>query len=119
MASVVLPGTRGTRSSIHAFSCLGLIPKGAIGATTAVSLDESGEPVPAIRAAAASVRPDVIALCHDGPIAEPGDAGTVLDHTAGGAGFFGASSIERLPTEVAITENMRRFERISRTAGVR
>ena len=82
------------------FSCLGLTPNGAIGATTA------------------SVRPGVIALCHGGPIAEPGDAGTVLDHTAGVAGFFGPSSTERLPTEVAITENMRRFKRITRAAAV-
>jgi predicted TIM-barrel enzyme len=61
------------------------------------------------------VKPDIIVLCHGGPIAEPDDAQYVLEHTTGVAGFFGASSMERLPTEVAITENMRRFKRISRT----
>ena len=55
-------------------------------------------------------------LGHGGPIAEPEDTQYVLDHTTGVAGFFGASSMERLPTEVAITENMRRFKRISRAA---
>jgi predicted TIM-barrel enzyme len=60
------------------------------------------------------VQPDVIVLCHGGPIAEPEDARYVLDHTRGVAGFFGASSMERLPTEVAITENMQRFKRIAR-----
>jgi predicted TIM-barrel enzyme len=68
-----------------------------------------------IRDAAVSVKPDIIVLCHGGPIAEPDDAQYVLEHTTGVAGFFGASSMERLPTEVAITENMRRFKRISRT----
>lgn len=91
---------------------MGLTTKGAIGATTALSLEESAERVQAIRDAAAAVRPDIIALCHGGPIAEPEDAQYVLEHTSGVAGFFGASSMERLPTEVAITENMKRFKRI-------
>jgi predicted TIM-barrel enzyme len=65
---------------------------------------------------AASVNPDIIALCHGGPIAEPEDAQYILEHTTGVAGFFGASSMGRLPTEVAITENMRRFKRIARAA---
>jgi predicted TIM-barrel enzyme len=95
---------------------MGLTTKGAIGATTALTLQASAELVQAIRDAAAAVKPDIIALCHGGPIAEPDDAQYVLDHTSGVAGFFGASSMERLPTEVAITENMRRFKRISRTA---
>ena len=91
---------------------MGLTTKGAIGATTALTLEASAELVQAIRDAAAAVKPDIIALCHGGPIAEPEDAQYVLEHTTGVAGFFGASSMERLPTEVAITENMRRFKRI-------
>lgn len=94
---------------------MGLTTKGAIGATTALSLDESVELIQAIRDAAVAVQPDIIVLCHGGPIAEPGDTQYILDRTTGVAGFFGASSMERLPTEVAITENMRRFKRISRT----
>ena len=57
--------------------------------------------------------PDVIVLCHGGPIAEPEDAQYVLDRTEGVVGFFGASSMERLPTEVAMTENMRRFKALA------
>jgi predicted TIM-barrel enzyme len=96
---------------------MGLTTKGAIGATTALTLEASAELVQAIRDAATAVKPDIIALCHGGPIAEPEDAQYVLDHTTGVAGFFGASSMERLPTEVAITENMKRFKRIARAAG--
>jgi predicted TIM-barrel enzyme len=95
---------------------MGLTTKGAIGATTALTLEASAELVQAIRDAAAAVKPDIIALCHGGPIAEPEDAQYILDHTTCVAGFFGASSMERLPTEVAITENMKRFKRITRTA---
>jgi predicted TIM-barrel enzyme len=95
---------------------MGLTTKGQIGATTALTIEAAAERVQAIRDAAAAVNPDIIALCHGGPIAEPEDAQYVLDHTTGVAGFFGASSMERLPTEVAITENMRRFKRIARTA---
>ena len=58
------------------------------------------------------INPDVLVLCHGGPIAEPEDAAYVLERTDGVAGFFGASSMERLPTEVAMTENMRRFKAI-------
>lgn len=99
---------------------MGLTTKGQIGATTALTIEAAAERVQRIRDAAAEVNPDIIALCHGGPIAEPDDAQYVLDHTTGVAGFFGASSMERLPTEVAITENMRRFKRIARateTAG--
>jgi predicted TIM-barrel enzyme len=91
---------------------MGLTTKGAIGATTALTLEAAAELVQAIRDAAVAVKPDIIALCHGGPIAEPEDAQYVLEHTTGVAGFFGASSMERLPTEVAITENMKRFKRI-------
>ena len=93
---------------------MGLTTKGQIGATTALTMEASAERIQGIRDAAAEVNPNVIVLCHGGPIAEPDDAQYVLDHTTGVAGFFGASSMERLPTEVAITENMRRFKRITR-----
>ena len=59
-----------------------------------------------------AVNPDILVLCHGGPIAEPEDAAYVLERTQGVVGFFGASSMERLPTEVAMTENMRRFKAI-------
>jgi predicted TIM-barrel enzyme len=95
---------------------MGLTTKGAIGATTALTLEASAERVQAIRDAAVAVKPDIIVLCHGGPIAEPEDAEYVLSHTTGVAGFFGASSMERLPTEIAITENMKRFKKISRGA---
>ena len=95
---------------------MGLTTKGAIGATTALTLEASAERVQAIRDAAVAVNPDIIVLCHGGPIAEPEDAAYILSHTTGVAGFFGASSMERLPTEVAITENMKRFKMIGRGA---
>jgi predicted TIM-barrel enzyme len=95
---------------------MGLTTKGAIGATTALTLEEAAARVQAIRDVAAEASPGIIVLCHGGPIAEPDDARYVLDHTTGVAGFFGASSMERLPTEVAITENMRRFKRIAHPA---
>jgi predicted TIM-barrel enzyme len=66
--------------------------------------------VQAIRDAATAVRPDVLVLCHGGPIAHPEDAAYVLERTRGVAGFFGASSIERLPTELAIENQARAFK---------
>ena len=92
---------------------MGLTTGGAIGATTARTLDESVELIQAMRDAAVEVNPDVIMLCHGGPIAEPDDAAYVLERTTGVVGFFGASSMERLPTEVAMTENMKRFKAIT------
>ena len=89
---------------------MGLTTKGAIGATTALTLDDSVKRIQSIRDAAVAVKPDVIVLCHGGPLAEPEDAQYVLSRTEGVAGFFGASSMERLPTEIAITENMKRFK---------
>jgi predicted TIM-barrel enzyme len=89
---------------------MGLTTGGAIGATTAKTLDESVELIQAMRDAAVEINPDVLVLCHGGPIAEPEDAAYVLERTTGVVGFFGASSIERLPTEVAMTENMKRFK---------
>jgi predicted TIM-barrel enzyme len=91
---------------------MGLTTGGAIGATTAKTLDESVGLVQAMRDAAVEVNADVLVLCHGGPIAEPDDAAYVLERTTGVVGFFGASSMERLPTEVAMTENMKRFKSI-------
>jgi predicted TIM-barrel enzyme len=96
---------------------MGLTTKGAIGAHTAITLDEAVERVQAMHDAAKQVNPDILVLCHGGPIAEPEDAAYVLERTHGVVGFYGASSMERLPTEVAMTENMRRFKAI-RTGGV-
>ena len=92
-----------------------LTTKGSIGASTAVTLDESVTRIQKMHDAAKKARKDVIVLCHGGPIAEPEDAQYVLSRTQGIAGFFGASSMERLPTEVAITENARRFKAMTRS----
>jgi predicted TIM-barrel enzyme len=89
---------------------MGLTTGGAIGAETGRTLDECVPAIQAIRDAAVEVRDDVIVLCHGGPIAEPDDAAYVLERTDGVAGFFGASSMERLPTETAMTETARRFK---------
>jgi predicted TIM-barrel enzyme len=91
---------------------MGLTNSGSIGAQTAKTLEESVELVQAMRDAAVEVDPEVLVLCHGGPIAEPEDAAYVLERTTGVVGFFGASSMERLPTEVAMTENMKRFKAI-------
>jgi predicted TIM-barrel enzyme len=92
---------------------MGLTTKGTIGAKTAKTLDQCVEEIQAMRDAAVAERPDVIVLCHGGPLAEPEDAKYVLDRTEGISGFFGASSMERLPTEIAMTENMRRFKALA------
>ena len=91
---------------------MGLTTKGAIGATTAVTLEEAPAKVQAIADAAKSVNPDVICLCHGGPISMPEDAEYVLQQTKGVHGFYGASSMERLPTEVAIREQMEKFKAV-------
>jgi len=88
---------------------MGLTSSGTIGAKTTLTLDEAVTRVQRIADAAHAIRPDVIVLCHGGPIAGPDDAKYVLDRTTSVDGFFGASSIERLPTEIAITEQTRRF----------
>ncbi|HEX2411783.1 MAG TPA: phosphoenolpyruvate hydrolase family protein [Solirubrobacteraceae bacterium] len=93
---------------------MGLTTKGSIGAQTAKTLDECVVEIQAMRDAAVAVKPDVIVLCHGGPLAEPEDAQYVLDRTEGIAGFYGASSMERLPTEIAMTENMKRFKTLRR-----
>jgi predicted TIM-barrel enzyme len=91
---------------------MGLTTGGAIGAETAKTLDECVGLIQAMHDAAKRVNPDILVLCHGGPIAEPDDAAYVIERTTGVVGFFGASSMERLPTEVAMTENMRRFKSI-------
>jgi predicted TIM-barrel enzyme len=95
---------------------MGLTTKGTIGAHTAKTLDQCVEEIQAMRDGAVAVRSDVIVLCHGGPLAEPEDAQYVLDRTEGVVGFFGASSMERLPTEVAMTENMKRFKALKGAA---
>jgi predicted TIM-barrel enzyme len=92
---------------------LGLTTKGTIGAQTAVTLDVAIQRVQAMRDAAVAVKPEILVICHGGPIAEPEDAAEVLRQTQGVAGFFGASSVERLPTEVAITDTVRKFKSIA------
>ena len=91
---------------------VGLTSKGSIGAATVLTLEQAAERVQNMADAAKAVRPDVLVLCHGGPIAEPDDAQQVLSSTRGIAGFFGASSIERLATEPAIEEQARRFRTI-------
>ena len=91
---------------------MGLTTKGTIGAKTALTLEQAARRIQMLCDAAKSVNPEVLVLCHGGPIAEPEDAAYILQHTRGVVGFFGASSIERLPTEVAITECVRRFKEI-------
>jgi predicted TIM-barrel enzyme len=100
-------------------SHMGLTTSGTIGAETAISLDEAVDRVQAMHDAAKEVDPDILVLCHGGPIAEPEDAAYVLGRTQGVVGFFGASSMERLPTEVALTETVRRFKAIPIEGGVR
>ena len=94
--------------TLTAILCLLVAPPAALAGglldTTGVEKD--------LRDAQKKVKGDVFVLCHGGPISEPEDARYILDHTQGIAGFFGASSIERLPTEVAITACVRRFKEI-------
>lgn len=89
---------------------MGLTTKGTIGATTALTLEEAARRVQALADAAKKVKPDILVLCHGGPISEPEDAQYVIEHTKGIVGFFGASSIERLPTEIAITGCVKKFK---------
>jgi predicted TIM-barrel enzyme len=92
---------------------MGLTTKGTIGAHTAMTLDDAVLRVQSICDAAKAERSDIIVLCHGGPIAEPDDVSYVLGRTQGIAGFFGASSVERLPTELAITAQVRQFKSAS------
>lgn len=89
---------------------MGLTTKGTIGAKTAMSLAEAAARVQSLADAAKRVNPEILVLCHGGPIAEPADVAYILAHTRGIVGFFGASSIERLPTEVAIRDGVEQFK---------
>ena len=92
---------------------MGLTTGGTIGAETALALDTCAGRIDAIAQAALDIRSDIIVLCHGGPIAEPADAAFVLSKTRHCHGFYGASSMERLPTEKAITKQTQDFKRIS------
>ena len=89
---------------------MGLTTKGSIGAKSAMSLADAAKRVQELCDAAKSVKPDILVLCHGGPISEPDDVNYIMKHTKGIVGFFGASSIERLPTEVAITNCVKQFK---------
>lgn len=93
---------------------LGLTTGGSIGAETALKLADCPGLVEAWSEAALKVNPEVIVLVHGGPVAMPDDAEFVLNNTSNCHGFYGASSMERLPTEIALTEQTRRFKRIAR-----
>jgi predicted TIM-barrel enzyme len=93
-------------------SHMGLTTSGDIGAETALDLEAAAERVQAHHDAATSVNDDVLVICHGGPIAWPEDAEYVLNNTEGVVGFFGASSLERLPTEEAIQNQARAFKEI-------
>lgn len=93
---------------------MGLTTSGSIGATTGKSLDECVRLVQEIRDTAIKTNPDIIVLCHGGPIASPEDAKYVLERTHGVHGFYGASSMERLPVEEAITNITQTFKAIGR-----
>ena len=88
---------------------MGLTTSGTIGAETAMSLEVAAQRVQNIADAAKSIRDDVLVICHGGPIANSEDARYVLENTRGIDGFYGASSMERLPTEIALTEQVRKF----------
>lgn len=92
---------------------MGLTTSGTIGAKTALTLEESARRVQEMRDAAVAINPEVIVLCHGGPIAEPEDAAYILQHTEGVVGFFGASSVERLPTERGIRDQVAAFKNIN------
>lgn len=95
---------------------MGLTTSGSIGAATGKSLDECVTLIQEIRDAAVKIKPDVIILCHGGPIAAPKDAEYVLSRTKGIQGFYGASSMERLPVEEAITNITKSFKALQPAA---
>jgi predicted TIM-barrel enzyme len=91
---------------------MGLTTKGSIGAGTAVTLEDAAGLVQPMADAAKRINPEILVLCHGGPIAEPADAQYILDHTQGIVGFYGASSMERLPVEPAISGRVREFTQL-------
>lgn len=92
---------------------MGLTTSGTIGAKTALTLEEAAAKVQQLADAARSVNRDILCLCHGGPIANPADAQYILDHTDGIVGFYGASSIERFPTEVGIRAQTEEFKAVT------
>lgn len=92
---------------------MGLTTSGTIGAQTALTLEQAAAKVQELADAAKSVNPDILCLCHGGPIANPPDAQYVLDNTEGIVGFYGASSIERFPTEVGIRKQTEDFKAVT------
>ena len=104
-----------TRAGADIVVChMGLTTGGRIGATTAKSLKDCVPLINDMIRAARQVNKDVIVLCHGGPIAEPKDARYILKHCPGCNGFYGASSMERLPVEVALTATTKKFKQIAR-----
>jgi len=92
---------------------MGLTTKGAIGAATALSLADCIKRIQAMHDAAKRINKEILVLCHGGPIAEPADAQAILDGTEGIVGFYGASSMERLPVEPAIANRLQEFTRLT------
>lgn len=88
---------------------MGLTTKGDIGAHTALTLDDCVRRIQSMHDTAKRIKPDILVLCHGGPIAEPSDAQYILDRTEGIVGFYGASSMERLPVEPALRDRTREF----------
>jgi predicted TIM-barrel enzyme len=104
-----------TRAGADIIVChMGLTTGGAIGAETALTLKDCVAPIKAWAQAAKEINPEVIVLCHGGPISSPEDATFILQQCAEVHGFYGASSMERLPTERALTEQTRKFKQITR-----
>ncbi len=92
---------------------MGLTTSGTIGAKTAMTLEDAAKKVQELADAAKSVNPDILCLCHGGPIANPEDAQYVLDNTDGIVGFYGASSLERFPTEIGIRKQAEDFKALT------
>jgi predicted TIM-barrel enzyme len=104
-----------TRAGADIIVChMGLTTGGAIGAETAFTLKDCVPLINEWAAAAKKIRKDIIVLCHGGPIAEPADAQFIMQQCPLVDGFYGASSMERLPTETALTETTKRFKQIKR-----
>lgn len=110
------PGEAGAMAAAGAdivVAHLGLTTSGTIGARTAIPLEAAVRPIEEIRDAARSARPDVLVLAHGGPLATPDDVRFILENVAGIDGFFGASSMERLPVEEALTARVQAFKRLA------
>lgn len=97
---------------------VGLTAAGTIGGQNAIALDEAADKTQRVHDVVRQVSADAIVVCHGGPIATPADAAYVLQRCTGVAGFLGASSMERIPVEIAMTDAIRAFTEIDLTAGV-